>query len=99
MFTNQLNYSLIIFPCLMFFAIFVAKNFDLFDKPNTRKLHKTKVVNIAGITIYIYLLFLIALTEFSELLEQIIVAGFIVVVIGFIDDRKELRPQTKLFFL
>ncbi len=83
----------------MFLGIYIAKKLDIVDKPNIRKIHKTKIVNVTGIVIFCYMLFVVANTEFSDLIEQIIIAGFIVVVIGFIDDRKEIKPITKIFFL
>lgn len=99
MFFDQFMYTLIIFPILMIVGIFAAKKFNIIDKPNIRKIHKNKIVNISGVIIYSYLLLVVANTEFSNLIEQIIVTGFIVVIIGFIDDRKEIKPLTKIFFL
>lgn len=99
MLEDQIIYGLISFPLLMILVILIAKKFDLFDRPNNRKIHKTKIVNISGIAIYIYLIFIVASSEFSNLIEQIIVMGSVATVIGFIDDRKELKPTTKLFLL
>jgi UDP-GlcNAc:undecaprenyl-phosphate GlcNAc-1-phosphate transferase len=96
---NQIIYGLISFPLLMILVILIAKKFDLFDRPNNRKIHKTEIVNISGIAIYIYLIFIVASSEFSNLIEQIIVTGSVATIIGFIDDRKELKPTTKLFLL
>lgn len=99
MLVYQLKYSLILFPLFMTFAILFAKKFNLVDKPNNRKIHKVKIVNISGVIIFSYLIFIIANTELSKLLEQIIIMGFAAVVIGFFDDRKEMKPTTKLFLM
>ena len=99
MFFDQFLYTLIIFTLLMFIGIIAARRFNIVDKPNNRKIHETKIPNITGVIIFFYLLLIVANTEFSNLIEQIIVAGFTVVLIGFIDDRKEINPLTKIFFL
>ena len=99
MLTDQIIYTLVIFPILMIFGISVAKKFGIVDKPNNRKIHNTKIVNISGIIIFIYLVFIVASTELSNLIEQIIVMGFAAIIIGFIDDRKEMSPSTKLLLL
>lgn len=92
----QIQLSIIIFPLLMLFGILLAKKLDIVDEPNYRKVHKTKVVNIAGIVIFFYLFFLSAITELSYFIEHIIIVGSAVAVIGFIDDRKGIKPSTKI---
>ena len=99
MLLNQLEFSLILFPFFMFFSIFIAKKLNIVDKPNNRKIHTVKIVNISGIVIYSFLIFIVANTELSSLLEQIIIIGFFTIVIGFIDDRKEMKPLVKLSLL
>jgi UDP-GlcNAc:undecaprenyl-phosphate GlcNAc-1-phosphate transferase len=96
MLIDQLKHGLFLFPFFMVFLILVAKKFSIVDKPNKRKIHKVKIVNISGIAIFSSLIFIVANTELSNDLEQIIIIGFFVVLIGFIDDRKEIRPSTKL---
>ena len=96
---DQVKYSLILFPFLMIVAILIANKFGIIDKPNNRKIHKVKVVNISGIIIFSYLIYVVVNTELSKLIEQIIIMGFFVIVIGFIDDRKEMKPSTKLTLL
>lgn len=99
MFFEQFIYALIFFPLLMLAGVFTARKCNIVDKPNIRKIHKKNIVNISGVIIYSYLLIIVANTEFSKLIELIIIAGFTVVVIGFFDDRKEIKPLTKIFFL
>lgn len=99
MLLDPLKYSFVIFPVLMFFTIFLAKKFDIVDKPNNRKVHKTKIVNISGVIIYSYLIFVVANTEISSQIEQIIILGSVAIIVGFIDDRKEIKPSTKIILL
>ena len=90
---------LIIFPFLMLFVIFLSKRLNLVDKPNLRKVHKLDVVNISGITISIFMVTVIGITEYSKLLENIIIFGFLISLIGFFDDRSEMKPSTKFFLM
>ena len=89
--------SLIFFPFILFFAIFLSKKLKLVDKPNFRKVHKTDVVNISGFLISSYMLYITGISEFSKLLENVIILGFVMALIGFFDDRIELKPSTKFF--
>lgn len=96
---NHLINIIIIFPLLMIIGIIAAKKFNIVDKPSNRKIHETKIPNVTGVIIFVYLLLIVSNTEFSSLIEQIIIASFAVVLTGFIDDRKEIEPLTKIFFL
>jgi len=99
MLLEKIKISIFFFPILMFFMIFVAKKLDFVDKPNHRKIHKSKVANITGITICIYLIFIVISSEFSFLLEKIIIIGLVIALIGFLDDRKEITPSMKLMLI
>ena len=62
--------SLIFFPFILFFAIFLSKKLKLVDKPNFRKVHQTDVVNTSGFLISSYMLYITGISEFSKLLES-----------------------------
>ena len=64
---------------------------------NSRKIHKTPIVNISGLTISLYLLIVVGISEYSSHFENIITTGFILSLIGFFDDRVEMKPSTKFF--
>tara|TARA_B100001057_G_scaffold500965_1_gene619305 strand:+ start:3217 stop:4218 length:1002 start_codon:yes stop_codon:yes gene_type:complete len=96
MFQNQLVYSLFIFPMFIFTIFVLSKKLNLVDKPNSRKIHKTNIINVTGIVIYSYLLFIILINKYPIQLENIITVGFIIILIGFADDRIELTPKTKI---
>ena len=93
----QIFYSLIFFPLFLFFAIFVSKKFNFVDKPNQRKVHKTSIVNISGIILSTYLIIIVGISEFSSELENVIIIGFLISIVGFFDDRIEMKPGTKFF--
>ena len=90
---------LIVFPFFIVFGIFLSKKLNLVDKPNFRKVHKQDVVNISGVIISFFMLMITGITEFSKLLENIIIFGFLMALIGFIDDRVEMSPSTKFFLM
>ncbi len=97
---NEPNlYILIIFPFLMIFVIFLSKKFNLVDRPNSRKIHQKAVVNTSGIIVYSFLFFLILRYEFTSQLEHIIIACLPVTIMGFLDDRIDLKPLIKIIFL
>lgn len=99
MINEEIIYSLIVFPFLMIFMIFLSKKFNLVDKPNFRKIHQASIVNTSGIIIYSFLFFLIIKYEFSSQLEHIIISCIPVTIMGFIDDRIDLKPSIKIIFL
>lgn len=99
MLLDHFKYSLFIFPILFFLSIFFAKKLNFVDNPSTRKIHKTKTANISGLLIFGYLIFIVIANGFSNLIEQIIIVGFFVLVIGFIDDQIDLKPISKIILL
>ncbi len=87
-----------IYLILITFTIFISKKLKFYDKPNNRKIHNTKILNTGGINIYIFYLILVYFFEFNHNIELIIAIGFFVCVVGFIDDRINLNPSTKITF-
>ena len=79
--------------------IYLSKRFELFDKPNSRKIHLEKIVNTGGLAIYSFLLIIIIQKEISFEIENIIVMGFVVLLTGFLDDRIDLSPSVKLILM
>ena len=93
-------YIYLIYYLFIFFgAVFISKKLDFTDIPNKRKIHKTKILNTGGIIIFIFYLLLIKNFEFNKELENFIIIGFFILLIGFIDDRKNLNPGIKLAFI
>lgn len=99
MLIDNFKYSLVLFPLIMFVGIYISRKLNFVDKPNSRKIHKKKIVNTSGIIIYLYLIYVVANSEFSLLIENIIISGAFVIILGSIDDRIEISPISKIFFL
>ena len=89
----------ILYLILLLFTVFISKKLDLYDKPNVRKIHKSKVFNTGGIIIYLYYLITINFFEFNHNIELIISIGFFICLIGFIDDKINLNPSIKILFI
>lgn len=91
--------SVILYLPIFIVLISISKIFNLYDKPNSRKIHKNNIINSGGIIIYIYYLCLIYLYEFNHNIELIISIGFFVCLAGFIDDRLNLGPSIKIILI
>ena len=87
----------------LFIFIFFARHIKLYDKPCIRNLHKSPILNISGLALCIYLAFIIYFNApvFDTIsdLRQIITVGFFAALVGFVDDRINLSPTIKTFFL
>ena len=78
---------------------FVSRKLNLYDKPNIRKIHKNKVLNTSGLALYVFLFLISAKYELSYEIELIIIIGSIIILVGLLDDRKNLTPGIKLMLL
>ena len=77
--------------------ILISKKFKIYDFPNARKSHILKVHNTGGIGIGAFYIFIVINNEYNLILESILVSGLFILVLGIIDDIKNLSPSTKLF--
>jgi len=89
----------ILYFILLLFTIFISKKFKLYDKPNIRKVHTSKVFNTGGIIIYLFYLTIINFLEFNHNIEFIISIGIFVCLVGLIDDIINLNPSRKMILL
>ena len=80
-------------------VIFVSRYLNFFDKPNKRTVHSVPTVNTGGLILYIFFLLTISQAEYNHNIELIVSIGFFVALAGFIDDRINLNPSTKILFL
>ena len=78
-------------------VIVISIKLELFDSPNIRKIHKLKILNTGGVSIFIFYLILVFNYEFNHNIELIISIGFFMCLLGFIDDRINLTPSIKIF--
>ena len=84
---------------LFLFTVFISKKLKLYDEPNNRKIHTSRVFNTGGMIIYLFYLSVIYFFEFNYNIELIISIGFFICLIGFIDDRINLNPSIKIIFI
>jgi UDP-GlcNAc:undecaprenyl-phosphate GlcNAc-1-phosphate transferase len=89
----------ILYLILLLFTIFISKKIELYDRPNVRKVHNSKVFNTGGIIIYLFYLIIINFLEFNHNIEFIISIGFFVCVVGLIDDVINLNPSNKIILI
>lgn len=78
----------------------VAKPLGLVDEPSRRKVHKNPIPVIGGLAIGISLILSLSLSAvlWTALLKYMILltAGFVLMLVGIIDDRLDLKPIHRL---
>ena len=79
--------------------LLISRKLKLYEKVNYRKIHKHQILNTGGINIYFFYVLIIFLFEFNHNIELIIAIGFIILLLGYIDDRVNLNPSTKIIFI
>ena len=82
------------------FFLFFHKNaqiLKLIDKPNERKLHKGDVPLIGGIVIYLTIISSSLLIINNFYINVIIYSSTIVLLVGIIDDARDLSVSVRLF--
>ena len=92
-------FIILLFPIIAIPLILLSPKLNLLDPPKKNKIHKNEIPNVLGAAIYIYLFVLVSVDEISYSIEAIIAYGSLIVFIGFLDDRIELTPGVKLFFV
>ena len=88
-----------IYLLISLIVIFASRYLNFFDKPNKRTVHSVPTVNTGGLILYIFFLITISQAEYNHNIELIVSIGFFVALAGFIDDRINLNPSTKILFL
>lgn len=86
--------SLILVP----FVRDIASHINAMDIPDKRKVHKKPMPRLGGLAIFIS--FLIGYMLFAPLTTQmisILIGGFLIIILGIIDDIKPLKATTKLW--
>ena len=90
---------IILYLITLMFTVFISKKLEFYDKPNNRKINKSKIFNSGGIIIYIFYLVIVNFFEFNHNIELIISIGSFICLVGFIDDRINLKPSNKVLFI
>ena len=84
---------------LLIFTFKISKFFKFYDLPNKIKIHKHKVPNIAGLGLLPLGIFIIIFNGHDQKISFTLFLFIIVVIIGLIDDIKNIKPQLKILFL
>ena len=99
-FTIALAVALVITPGV----ILLAAKTGAMDAPDARKVHKKPIPRIGGIGIYVaFMVAILAVMGFTELTDDVfhelvglLVSGTLIVIVGIIDDYKNLPAKVKL---
>lgn len=94
---------LIVFTTFVFtvffipFVIRIAKHIGALDIPNSRKIHKKPIPRLGGFGIYAgFLLGYLFFGEMTYMMNSILIASFIILLTGIIDDIKPIKAYQKL---
>ena len=83
----------------------ISKKFNLYDKSNNRKIHKGKISNIKGISIFLSIILAMITNQLinnNQSLIYITVTIFLLTMftlLGLIDDKINLKPTSKTLYL
>ena len=99
---NGYSIFLIILVCFLATCIFVplsikiSKYLGALDCPNKRKIHKNPIPTLGGLAIFFGFLFgYMFFAQQSTLMLSILIASFIIIVTGLIDDIKPMKAKYK----
>lgn len=94
----KIVFSVTIFSSVLFPLVkWIANHVGALDYPNERKVHKKPMPLLGGLMIFFGFLFgyMFFAPQNTQMLA-ILIAGFIVIITGFIDDVKPLKAKEKL---
>jgi len=80
-------------------VIYLSTYLRYFDNPNKRTIHNIPIINTGGLIIYLFFLSIVSLGEFNHNIELIVSIGVFVCITGFIDDRINLNPSSKIILM
>ena len=80
-------------------VIYLSIHLEYLDKPNKRGIHRIPTINTGGLIIYLFFLSIISQGEYNFNIELIVSIGFFVCLTGFVDDRINLNPSSKIILL
>ena len=74
----------------------IAEHVNAMDIPNERKVHKHPMPRLGGLAIFLGFLlgYMLFCTQTPQMIS-ILIGGFILILVGFIDDIKPIKPLAK----
>ena len=90
---------IIIYILISSSIIYLSTYLKYFDKPNKRGIHRIPTINTGGLILYLFFLSTVSQSELNYNIELIISIGFFICLTGFVDDRINLTPSTKIVLI
>jgi len=93
-----LYFTIVSFVSLIFTYI-ISANFNLYDEPSKFKIHKNRIPNVAGIGLLPVVISIIFINELNDKILITFLLFVVVIIIGLIDDIKNIKPKFKICLL
>ena len=91
---------LTLFSLLFLYLTFkFSKKFKFYDFPDGKKIHEIKIPNLGGLALIPFSFSMIYFFDYSQYISTTLNLFFITIIIGIIDDIKNINPQIKLLAL
>jgi len=90
---------IIIYILISSSTIYLSTYLGYFDKPSKRGVHRIPTINTGGLILYLFFLSTVSQSELNYNIELIISIGFFICLTGFVDDRINLTPSTKIVLI
>lgn len=88
-----------IFTFLIFYILYtLSSHLNLLDLPEKRKVHNKPVPFVGGLIIFLSIVFSSFIFNYNYFFNYLIFNSSLIIIIGFIDDKYNLSPYTRLFF-
>ena len=85
--------------CVLLICVFrlILPRLGLIDKPTARKAHLNETPLVGGLAMYLsFMISLLVLFPYTAFISEIILASFLLVIIGMFDDAYGSPPKTRL---
>lgn len=99
MLLNEIFIFFLISLLSLYLILFLSKKFNFFDLPKKYKIHKVKIPNCAGLSFLLIIPCYIYFFDFDQKFSYFLTLLFFLTVYGFLDDRFNFEPISKLIFL
>ena len=83
----------------LYLSLKFSKQFKFYDVPDGQKIHKENIPNLGGLALIPYIFSMLYFFDYSQKISIVFNLFLIVIIIGLIDDIKNISPQIKLLSL